>query len=104
MPSPEMTYVTLIIWLRSLSSNLVFVLPWCFWVQNLVRIHQLLPQVLSGNHLSHALNDLCDLQNKVKVTQFERGLRHVLELLCTKFGEDTLNTKNVLCAHSVAST
>ena len=33
-------------------------------------------------------NDLCGLENKVKVTQFELGLRHALVLQCTKFGED----------------
>ena len=34
------------------------------------------------------LNDLCALENEVKVTQFEIGLRLALVLLCTKFGED----------------
>ena len=45
------------------------------------------------NHLSYAvaLNDLCDLQTTVKVTQFECDLYHSLVLLCTKFGEDTSN-------------
>ena len=36
-------------------------------------------------------NDLCDLENKVKVTQFELGLRPAVVFLCTKFGEDTWN-------------
>ena len=53
------------------------------------------PMIFSEMYLSYpvALNDLCDgdLENKVKVTQFETGLCLVLVLLCTKFGEDTCN-------------
>ena len=41
--------------------------------------------------ISRSLNDLCDLGNKVKVTQFKLGLHLALVLLCTKFGEDTSN-------------
>ena len=45
------------------------------------------------NHLLYvvASNDLWDLKNEVKVTQFELHLRLDLVLLCTKFGEDTSN-------------
>ena len=48
-------------------------------------------KILSGNHFSNAvaLNDLCDLEIEVKVTQFKLGLHLALVLLCTKFGEDT---------------
>ena len=48
---------------------------------------------MSRNHLSDAanMNDLCDLENEVKVTQFKLGLRLALVLLCTTFGEDALN-------------
>ena len=50
-------------------------------------------QILSGNHLSHVvdLNDLCDLEKEVKVTQFKLGLCLALVLLCIKFGENTSN-------------
>ena len=43
-------------------------------------------EILSGNQLSYsvALNDLCDLENKVKCTQFVLGLCHALVLLCIK--------------------
>ena len=34
-------------------------------------------------------NDLRDLENSVKVTQFKLGLHIALALLCTKFDEDT---------------
>ena len=76
---------------RSPGSNLVFVLPWCFWVPILVRIYQIFLQIMSGNHLSYAVafNDLCDLGNKVKVTRFKLGLCHALLLLCTRIGEET---------------
>ena len=51
------------------------------------------PRKLTSLHLSYpvALNDLCDLKNKVKVTQFKLGLCHALVLPCTKFGEHTSN-------------
>ena len=41
----------------------------------LLRIRQILLEILSRNHLSYAvtLNDLCDLANKVKVTLFKVG-------------------------------
>ena len=86
-----MTCVTLKTRARSLHSNLVFVFPWCFWVSYFVRICQIFLQILSRNHLPYAvaLNYLCDLENKVKVTRFELGLHLALVLLCTKFGEDT---------------
>ena len=47
--------------------------------------------IFSGNHLSHpvALNDLCDLQNKVKVTLFKLGLHLAPVLMRAKFGEKT---------------
>ena len=88
-----MTSVTLKIRLRTPGQILVFVLPWCFCVPNLVRIHQIVLQVLSGNHISYlvALNDLRDLENKVKVTRFKLGFRHALMLPCTRFGEHTSN-------------
>ena len=38
-----------------------------------------------------ALNDLCDLENEVKVTRFELGLLLALVHQCTKFSEDTSN-------------
>ena len=39
-------------------------------VPYLVRIHQILLEILSRSHLSYAvaLNGLCDLENEVKVT------------------------------------
>ena len=78
---------------RSHSSNFVFALHWCSCVPYLVRIHQIFLQILSGNHLSYVvtLNDLCDLENEVKVTQFKLGLSIALVLMCTIFGEDTSN-------------
>ena len=50
-------------------------------------------QIFSGNHLTYSvtLNYLCDLENKVKGTQFKLDLRHALVLLCTKFGDGTSN-------------
>ena len=89
MSLPQMTSVTL----TSPGSNFAFGLPWCFSVPNLVRIRQIFLEILSGNHLSYvvALNDLCDLENEVKVTQFELGLRLVLVLQCTKLGENKSN-------------
>ena len=33
------------------------------------------------------LNDICDLENEVKVTRFYSGLRLALVSLCTKFSE-----------------
>ena len=65
-----MTSVTLKMMSRLPNSNLVFDLLWCFYVKNFVRIRQIFLQILSGNHLSSvvALNDLCDLENEVKVT------------------------------------
>ena len=68
-----MTFVTL----KKGQGHEVF---WCLCVPNLVSIHQIILQVLSGNHLSYpvALNDLSDLDNKVKVTQFKLGLCHAL--------------------------
>ena len=50
-------------------------------------------QIFSENDISYVvdLNDLCDLENDVKVTQFERGLCLALVLLCTTFGEHTSN-------------
>ena len=86
-----MTSVTLKIKSRSSGLNWLFILPWCFCAPNLVRIHRVLLQILSGNHLCYAegLYDLSDLENKVKVTRFELGLCPALVLLCTKFGEDT---------------
>ena len=75
--------MTLEIRLRSQSSIFVSVLLWCLCVPNLVRIHQIFLQIFSGNHLSYpiALNDLSDLENKVKVTQIELGFRLALVLL-----------------------
>ena len=73
------------------SLNVVFAMLWYFCVPNLVRTHQIFLQILIWNYLFHAvaLNDLCDLENKVEVTRLELGLHLALELLCTKFGEDT---------------
>ena len=72
---------------------MVSALPWCLCVPNSVRISRIFLQILSGNHLSYAigLNELCALENKVKLTWFEIGLRLALVVLCTKFGEDTSN-------------
>ena len=66
-------------------------LLWCSCVLYLVRIRKIILQILRGNHLSYAvaLNDLCDLENKVKVTQLKLDLRIAFVLLCTKFGKDT---------------
>ena len=44
-------------------------------------------KILSGNTLY--TNALRDLENLVKVTQFELGLRLAQVLLCTKFVKDT---------------
>ena len=93
MLSSYMTSVTVTLKMRSRSpgSKLVFGLPWCSCVPYLVRIRHIFLQLLSRNHLSHAvtLNDLCDLENEVKVTRFKNNLRLAQVLLCTKFGEDT---------------
>ena len=88
-----MTSVTLKIRSKSPSSNMVFVLHWCSCVPCLVRICQIFLQILSGNHLAYvvALNDLCDPENEVKVTQSELGHCLELVLLCTILGEDTSN-------------
>ena len=83
----KMISVTSKIRSRSTGSNLVFTMPWCFSVPNLVRIHQLFLQILSGNHLSHAVAlkwPLWPRKLKVKVTRFELGCRLALVLLCTK--------------------
>ena len=49
-------------------------------------------QILSGNHLSYVVNlNLCDVESKVKVTQFKPGLCLALVLLCTILGDDTSN-------------
>ena len=40
-------------WPRSPRSNLVFALPWCFMVPNLVRLPQIFLQILSRNHLAY---------------------------------------------------
>ena len=85
-----MTSVTFKIRSRSPSLNLVFVLTWCFCIPNLVRINRTLIQILSRNHLSHAVT-LNDLENRVKVTWFEVSLCLALLNLCTKLGEDTSN-------------
>ena len=47
-------------------------------------------QILSGNHLSYVvdLHEICDLENEVKVTQFELGFCLALVLQCTILGED----------------
>ena len=37
------------------------------------------------------MNDLRDLEIRVKVTRFETGLRLALVPLCTKFGENLSN-------------
>ena len=54
--------------------NMVFAMP-CCCVLNLVRKRQIFLEILSGNDLPYAvaLNDICDLASKVKVTQFELG-------------------------------
>ena len=55
------------------------------------KMHQILPQMLSGNHLTYVaiLNDLHDLENKVrvKVMRFKLGFCLEMGALCTKFGE-----------------
>ena len=92
-----MTSLTLKMRSRSNNSNLVFVLPWCSCVPYLVRIRKIFLQILSGNHLAYhlsyvlAFNNLCDLENEVKVTLFELGLRLVLVLQCTKCCKDKSN-------------
>ena len=54
-------------------------------------------QILTENHLAlHlsyvvAFNDLCDLENQVKVTRFKLGLHLILVLQCITFGEDMSN-------------
>ena len=56
-----------------------------------MKIHLKFLQILSRNHLLHAviLNDLCDLETEVKFTRFELDLRLALVLLYNKFGEYT---------------
>ena len=63
------------------------------YLRDLEKILQIFPQMLSGNHLAYVaiLNDLCDLENKVKVTRFELGFCVVMGPLCTKFGESLYN-------------
>ena len=41
-----------------------------------MKLRQIILQILSRNHLSYVaiLNDLCDIESKIKVTQFELGL------------------------------
>ena len=53
-------------------------------------------QILSENNLAYAAipNDLRDLENKIKVTRFELGLRLALVHLCTKFGEHRSNSSS----------
>ena len=46
-----MTSVTLKMRSRSPSSNLVYVLPQCSCVPYLVRMSQIFPEILSGNHM-----------------------------------------------------
>ena len=68
-------------------------LPWCSCVIYLVRICQIFLEVLSLNHLSYGvtLNDLCDLENEIKVTWFELGLHRALVLICPNIFEETSN-------------
>ena len=54
-----MTSVTLKLRSRSPSSNLIFVLPWCFCVSNLVKVRQIFLEILSGNHLAYAHLPAC---------------------------------------------
>ena len=74
-------------------------------VQTCLRIALVLLCTIFGEHMSNiysdierktsficqCLNDLCDFENEVGVTQFEVGLRLALVLLCTTFGEDRSN-------------
>ena len=99
-----MTSVTLKIRSRSPSSNLVFDLPWCFCVPNLVRRDQIFLQILSRNHRAYVvdLNDVCNPDNEVKVTQFKLGLCLALVLLCNIFGEDMSNTLQILSGNHLS--
>ena len=74
---------------RSLILGICHALLLC--APNLVRIRQIFLEIMSGNHLTYvvALNNLCDLENKVEVTRFEPDLHLAMVLLCTKFGQDT---------------
>ena len=56
---------------------------------DLETIHKIFPQMLSRNHLAYVaiLNDLREIENKVKVTRFELGVCLVMGPLCNKFGE-----------------
>ena len=53
IPSPWNTSVPSTIRSRSPGSSWVSALPWCLCVQYLVRIHQIILKVLSGNHLPY---------------------------------------------------
>ena len=72
--------------------NFVFILHWCCCVPKLLRIRQLFLQDIEWK-LAYVvdLNDLCDTENEIKVTQFKLGLCLALILLCTIFGEDKSN-------------
>ena len=54
MLSTWMTFVILKLRSRSHGSKIIFVLPWCFCVPNLVKIRQIFLEILSGNHLAYA--------------------------------------------------
>ena len=54
MLSTWMTYVTLKLRSRSPGSNMIFVLPCCFCVPKLVKIPQIVFEILSRNHLAYA--------------------------------------------------
>ena len=49
------------------------------------------PQIISENHTAYVaiLNNICDLENQVKVTRFELGLCLAMGPMCTKFGESS---------------
>ena len=60
----------------------------------LENIHQIFRQMLRVNHLAYVdiLNNIRDLENKVKNTRFEIGLCFAMGTLCTKFGDILYNS------------
>ena len=84
-----MTCVTLKIQSRSPSLNVVFACSGAKFGEYMSNISSDIERKQSSYGIS--LNDICDLENKINVTQFELGLRLAPVLLCTKFGEVTSN-------------
>jgi hypothetical protein len=85
----KVTSVTLKMRSRSLGANLVCFLPMCTCVPGLVILGQIFVEILGGNRFRKS--DFCDLENEVKVTRSELGLRPSKVHLCTRFGDPRSN-------------